>query len=572
MKQWRNNGSKALLKVVQAWRYRAALLVLAAATTNIPSDVKSQFVPPPVPGHKVVWESPRPKQKDSSSSSSSSSSYSSSSHSHSSHSSSHSGSNNRGQSHRETTAERKARERYDRGFAFERRGDAARQKGMLDEALQLYQQALKGIPDSEYLEAIIKWCKDRILFDKANAAVMRRDYEQAITFSEELYQRNPDDEELGKSVRSLKADFIDSRAVDAWNKQIEENTYDTDVLKKAIKSWEQARSIFPENSARYDEMIKKSEKVLQEAIATQQREADLTSKAQVNLDRLEATLDNKGPATEVWLPNPADILVEISDRKPASYEEAKRNVVTLQSRQDRLEQELHKVESWQHGLRKDRAEFEKIREQAQRDFVSDVVLHIPVSETFERLLKAKYITSETATRLKEAFHAAQGLLAGAQGVTIESRSKEQDKEQLAKIVEAEKELRAAMTDRAAEKLITKEGKEWLKRMNTFLDVAVQAAKYAHERDGSWEPVGRFVVNAGTALYPPADLLVAGDVVLEKDYQRHLANQAIDALQEALSENFKAEDYLHKKIRETKGELAAANATVMNYESERERGN
>src|ERR1700731_424704 len=451
--------------LLRTGRYRALLMIGAGVLAAFTGVLKAQFIAPPEPGHTVAsgGDSSEPSTRRPSSP---------------------------GPSNGETKAQREAREVRHRGVMSSQRGDASRKRGRLNEAVQFYEQALQDIPDNQYLKDWLSWCRTKILLNRAEAAFQRGDYEQTIALWEQVYESHLENVQLERNIRALRADLIENEGAKAWNDEIGKDIADTAVLEKAIESWKKAREIYPENKSGYDVQIAKCEKTLQETIEKEKRDAEIAAAAQGNLDHVKNVLGNNNSAATIWLPNPADVATEISQRTPATYEQARRNVTALKSLKKDLEDELGKVRGWKGGLEKDQAEFEKIRSEAQRDFANDVVMHIPASEAFDTLSKRKYLTPATANSLKQALHAVQGLIAGREGVAIEGSSNKDDTERLSKITEAEKQLRAAIRDHAADNLIKQEAKDWLANMDKFLDVVIQTASFGQQKDHSWSAVGQ----------------------------------------------------------------------------------
>jgi hypothetical protein len=241
------------------------------------------------------------------------------------------------------------------------------------------------------------------------------------------------------------------------------------------------------------------------------------------------------------------------------YEETRRYMDRLKILKQNLEKELSKVRAWQEGTREDFEEFNKIRNDAQIDYVNDVFMNIPANEAFARLSELRYLTLRQAAILKTGFHALKATVSG-----VQSTSTKDNVEKISKILDAHKNLRDAMMDQAIANLDPK-ARMWLEGMDKVFESAAKVITDSHREDHSWEAVGRTIIEIGVVLYPPASLLKGVDAVGEKLFTQAVLAEPLDSLGTALSQNFRTQKYLQSKLEKTESTMRSLQLAIDEYQ-------
>jgi len=249
-----------------------------------------------------------------------------------------------------------------------------------------------------------------------------------------------------------------------------------------------------------------------------------------------------------------------------SHDDAVTVLKKLQSQKKVFSKEMEKIQGWKEGMQKNLFEFEKIQDQAQADFLHDVLMHIPASEAFENLANIGYLSPEDAKIIGTGYDALKDAVSITEGMSSNDDTKKAEA-----ILLAHKNIRKAMMYSAVEKLSPK-AKQWLDNMGKVFDAAAQTMISSQNLSHTLPELGKLVVKCGVTLYPPADIIVAADIVGEKIGTRYSIQPAINSLQEALTQNFKAQKYLQQKLDKIEYDINAEQLTIEKYEDVHPKGN
>ena len=249
------------------------------------------------------------------------------------------------------------------------------------------------------------------------------------------------------------------------------------------------------------------------------------------------------------------------------YDDARRKEQELLNRRRGFEAELSKLARSRQSLQGDTDEFAKIQSDAQIDYLHDVLMNIPASDTFAEFAHAKYITSDEAGALSAGYDALKAMVSGEEGIEAADTAT-----QLEKILSAHMTARNVMMDQAMEKLkvstnpVERASYAWLESVEKTYYAAAVVIVFSQQKDHSEAAMGQLGVKLCTVAMPLANYIVIGDILFEKKLSQSIVQKPLDSLNEAMSKNFSAQRYLSDKLDSVNRDLAAVHETVAKYEA------
>jgi hypothetical protein len=247
------------------------------------------------------------------------------------------------------------------------------------------------------------------------------------------------------------------------------------------------------------------------------------------------------------------------------YNDALKAEQLLLTRQQGLQDQIAKLKAWQQGLQTDTDEFAKIKQEAQIDYLNDVLLKLPVGDILGQFVKGSYLTYQQASALQAGFDALKGLVNIEGGIDAES-----SQEKLDKITDAQSNIRAALLDQAMATLKNSSSPddqksfEYLENVGKTFDVAIDMIKFSQQGDHSLTAWATFGVKMTADIVPVAKYGTSIYAVGEKVAVQYVVQEPLNSLNEAMSSNFNAQRYLQTKLDPINASVSALQEKVDNY--------
>jgi hypothetical protein len=247
------------------------------------------------------------------------------------------------------------------------------------------------------------------------------------------------------------------------------------------------------------------------------------------------------------------------------YQDALRAQQPLLKQQQGLQAELAKLQAWQQGLQADTNEFAKIQQEAQIDYMNDVLLKLPVGDILDGFVGSAALTSDEAAKIKTGFDALKGLINLDGGIETDDSGEKFDK-----IMEANKSFKEAMMDQTMAKLKSSSSEddqksyEYLENAGKIFDVAIDMIRFSQQKDQSGTAWAKFGVQLFADVVPVANTGIAIESLGEKKLTQAIVQAPLDSLNQAMSGNFNAQRYLQSKLDPIDAKLSALQETIDNY--------
>lgn len=449
--------------------------------------------------------------------------------------------------------EKEAREKQRREAAAEeayKKGQAALDKGEWELAIKYLEDALKNRPGDKTIEQKRQLAKERLAHDKmykayeaGKAAFERGDWEGAIKYFEEACtHKKPCD-----------------KNVEAW-------------LQLALA---ELRTIAMANTRRKMDDLARSL-------------TDDTGKGGLSLPASPASSEKPLPLVPASPGNVAIVVPEASSGgraldRPAIvdpsafvtkdiYESAVRERDRLTRAKARLKAKVEKLSEWRTNQRKYLHQVEKIRAEAIRGAITDVLELIPVGKIVEAMQKEEKYRA-IAPHLMAAYRAIQAGTFAANAASGEETAQRQKD-----ILQAHKRTRDALLAIPLTKIPQGDpGRKWLEAMTRLYNASTAVMLFAANHDAGksrgsvlqtpapWAELG---VDVATALSPPVAVAAAAVSLGGRAYA--LANISTSELERALQKNFEAQQYLRQKIERIESFITEQERTITMYGSRTDR--
>ena len=245
------------------------------------------------------------------------------------------------------------------------------------------------------------------------------------------------------------------------------------------------------------------------------------------------------------------------------YQDALKKEQDLLKQQQLWQNKLAELKRWQQGLQTDTNEFAKIQEEAQIDYLHDMLMKIPAGETFEGFADLGIISKDDAAAMASGYDALKGLVSGAEGLDTSD-----SQEKLKKILEAQQSFRDSMTDQAMAKLKEANPKAfaWYENAGKTLEAGKELLVFAQQEDHSGEAWAKLGAQLVMVAVPLANYGVIVETIGEKKYTQSLVQEPLDSLNVAMHGNFSAQRYLSGKLDPVNYALANVQNTIAKYQA------
>ena len=300
---------------------------------------------------------------------------------------------------------------------------------------------------------------------------------------------------------------------------------------------------------------------------------DRWQKDKERYEKLKADLDARLPSV-----NPGALVTK------QAYESAKIELARLRKFQSGLERELDRIKGSNGALGKDRAEFANIRAEAFHGIFSDVLSGVQAGWIAKQMAKdaryARYITPEGAEKFNAAYEALRSAVAG-----VDLASARPGAQQLRSTLDTVTHAREAMLGMAMARIPEDDlGRRWLEGTGHTITAFGAVVAFELEQEESAKrgeapkdeaflmsklravgPPARLVIEVAAAYAPPVEMGRALEGVGERVATWYFTREPIKALENALSENWKATNHLSTKLAEVKARMIEQDRLIGAYE-------